>query len=81
MGSQLASGGTAETAPATATERMRRHRQRRREGLRCVTVELRETEIQALITRGLLAPETRNDTNAIIEALYAFLDRTLVSPL
>jgi len=27
---------------------------------------------------GLLGPEMRNDANAIIEALYAHFDRTLV---
>jgi hypothetical protein len=44
-------------APATrsaAAERMRRHRERRRDGLRCVTIELRETEIDALTRRGFL---------------------------
>jgi hypothetical protein len=67
-------------APATrsaAAERMRRHRERRREGLRCLTIELRETEIDALVHRGLLKPVTRNDPSAVSEALYAFLDRTL----
>jgi hypothetical protein len=67
-------------APATssaAAERMRRHRERRRDGLRCLTIELRETEINALICKELLKPETRNDHSAIIDALYAFLDRTL----
>ena len=62
---------------SSAAARMRRHRQRRRDGLRCVMVELRETEIDLLIRRGLLKSETRNDANAIIEALYAFLDRSL----
>jgi hypothetical protein len=45
------------TEPATLTgaaERMRRHRQRRRDGLRCLIIELRETEIDALIRNGLL---------------------------
>ena len=37
-----------------AAERMRRHRQRRRDGLRCLNVELRETEIDTLIGRRLL---------------------------
>ena len=60
-----------------AAERMRRHRQRQRNGLRCVTVELRATEIETLIRRGLLKWETRNDRNAIINALYAFFDHTL----
>jgi hypothetical protein len=60
-----------------AAERMRRHRQRRRDGLRCLMIELRETEIDALICKGLLKAETRNDTSAIIDGLYAYLDQTL----
>ena len=59
---------------------MRRHRQRRRDGFRCLIIELRETEIDALIHKGLLKSETRNDLNAIIEALYAHLDNTLDQP-
>src|SRR5215813_9433922 len=39
-----------------AAERMRRHRQRRRDGPRCLVIELRETEIDALIRKGLLKP-------------------------
>jgi hypothetical protein len=66
--------------PATrsaAAERSRAHRQRRREGLRCVTIEIRDSEIDALVRKQLLKPVMRNDTTAIIDALYAFLDRTL----
>jgi hypothetical protein len=63
--------------PSAAAERMRRHRQRRRDGLRCLTIELRETEIDALIAKGLLKRETRNDPNAVSEALYDFLDHAL----
>jgi hypothetical protein len=62
-----------------AAERMRRHRQRRRDGLRCLVIELRETEIDALTSKGLLKPEMRNDTVAISDALYAHLDRTIAS--
>jgi hypothetical protein len=40
-------------------------------------IELRETEVDALIRRGLLNNDTRNDPGAIIDALYAFLDSTL----
>ena len=40
-------------------------------------IELRETEIDALVNMGLLKQETRNSANAIIDAFYAFLDRTL----
>jgi hypothetical protein len=50
------------------------------DGLRCFMIELRETEIDVLIRKGLLKPETRNDTIAIIDALYAHLDHTLGSP-
>lgn len=60
---------------------MRLHRQRRREGLRCLMVELRETEIDALIRKGFLKQETRNDEHAVREALYAHLDRTLGATL
>jgi hypothetical protein len=60
-----------------AAERMRRHRQRRKTGLHCLTIELRATEIDALIRRGLLQSVARNDQGAIIGALYAHLDRTL----
>ena len=63
-----------------AAERMRRHRRRQREGLRHVGIELRETEIDALIRSRLLAPELRGDRKAILKALYAFLDRTLGGP-
>jgi hypothetical protein len=56
---------------------MRRHRERRRDGLRCLSIELRETEIDALISKGLLPAETRNSPKAIREALYAHLDSTL----
>ena len=62
---------------SSAAERMRRHRERRRDGLRCLSIELRATEIDELITRGFLAPDVRNEQAAVREALYAFLDRTL----
>ena len=65
------------TTRSAAAERMRRYRERRREGLRCLTVKVREGEIDALISRGLLRAEMRHDINAITEALYAHLDRTL----
>jgi hypothetical protein len=63
--------------PSPAAERMRRHRQRRRDGLRCLVIELRETEIDAFIRMGLLKAETRDDLLAVCEALYAHLDHTL----
>jgi len=62
-----------------APERMRVHRERWRHGLRCLTIELRETEIDALIRMGLLRAETRNNLPAVREALYNHFDRTLGS--
>ena len=68
---------TTEPVRSAAAERMRLHRERRRNGMRCLTIELRETEIDALMREGLLKLETRNDPSAVREALYAFLDDTL----
>ena len=67
-------------APATrsaAAERMRAHRQRRRDGLRCLMIELREQEIDALARNGFLKVDKRNDPYLIEMALYEFLERTL----
>ena len=61
----------------STAERMRRYRQRRRDGFCCLWVELHVTEIDALTRVGHLKPETRNDPNEVREALYAFLDQTL----
>ena len=71
---------TEPTTSTAAAERMRRHRQRRRDGLRCLIIELRETEIDDLIHKGLLKSETRNDPSAVIDALYAHLDHTMDQP-
>jgi hypothetical protein len=60
-----------------AAERMRNHRERRKAGMRCFTIELRETEIDALIRKGFLTADTRNDTSEIIDAIYAYFDREL----
>jgi hypothetical protein len=68
---------TKPAARSPAAERMRLHRERRREGLRCLMIELRETEIDTLVRMGLLKIEMRNDATAITEALYAHFDRTL----
>jgi len=45
-------------------------------GIRCVVVELRETEIDALTKKGLLKTDARNDPYAIRQALHAYLDHT-----
>ena len=60
-----------------AAERMRAHRDRRRAGLRCVVVQLRETEIDVLIRKGLLKADARKDLYAVRNALHGHFDRTL----
>jgi hypothetical protein len=73
---------TAPAAPpgcSTAAARMRLHRERRRHGLRCLMIELRETEIDVLVAKGLLNSETRHDPRVVRQALYAHLDQTLGS--
>jgi hypothetical protein len=66
---------TLSTTPGA--ERMRRHRQRRRDGMRCLQLEIRDTELDELIRRKMLKEETRNDKQSIIDALYEFLEDTL----
>jgi hypothetical protein len=66
-------------SPSAAARRMRQHRERRRKALRCMTIELRETEVSALIRKGFLGNDARNDLKAVRNAFYGFLDRTLDS--
>ena len=68
---------TTEPARSAAAERMRLHRERRRMGLRCLTIQVFETEIDRLIRNGFLNWEMRNDQIAIRDALHNFLDEAL----
>jgi hypothetical protein len=65
------------SSPSRVAERMRRHRERRRDGLRCLIIELRETEVDALIQKRFLKSDARNDNNAVRDGLYAHLEQTL----
>jgi hypothetical protein len=68
---------TEAAARSTSAIRMARHRDRRRKGLRCVTIELRESEVEVLVRRGWLSPDDRANTAAVKKGLYAFLDNFL----
>jgi hypothetical protein len=57
--------------------RMRNYRRRKRHGLRCLALEIRETEVDALIGKGLLVAEERQNNCAVVRALYRFLDAML----
>jgi hypothetical protein len=73
---------TIDAVPCSpAAERMRRSRKRRRDGLRCVTIELRETEVGVLSQKGFLKEDARNDLHAVREALHRFFDSTLNPPV
>jgi hypothetical protein len=69
---------TTATGRSAAAERMRHYRERRRQGLRCLMIELPEAEIDGLIREGLLPTKLRNEPFAVSWALYDHLDRTLV---
>jgi hypothetical protein len=59
-------------APAgsrSSAARTRRHRERRRQGTRCITVHVNEDELSALIVRNYLAEEARGDALAIKKAI------------
>ena len=66
----------AETRITAGAVRMRASRQRRRAGLRCVTLDLRATEIDRLIEFGHLEEAARDDKNQVLLALYRFLDKS-----
>jgi hypothetical protein len=78
---EMTSGLVEPPVARSAAERMRVSRERRRLGLRCLTVQLRETEIDVLIQKRLLEAVARNDTRAVRKALHAYLDRTLSKAL
>jgi hypothetical protein len=59
--------------PRTSAARTRRHRQRRRQGTRCVTVALNQSERDALVVRGYLSEEERDDGAALKKAIEAVL--------
>lgn len=56
------------------------HRKRKQRELKCVTLEIRSTEVAELIRRGLLNDAAHADRNALRDALYAHLDKTLIRP-
>jgi hypothetical protein len=60
-----------------AAERMRRYRERRHNGRRCVTLEILQSEIDALVQKGLLGHEMRNDPIEIAGALYELFEEIL----
>ena len=52
---------------------MTRHRERRRQGTRCVTVDVSQSERDALVVRGYLSEEERDNGTAIKKAIETVL--------
>jgi hypothetical protein len=71
-------GGLRTPARLLAADRQRLARHRRACKLVCVTVELRQGEIQALICQGRLKPSECADRGALRRALHSFFDAYLV---
>ena len=57
--------------------RMRRYRLRKRKQFRHVSLEIKESEINAFISEGLLKAEERGSDAAVRCAIYRHLSRTL----
>ena len=70
MNVQAAGAHTRSPSPA---ERMRLHRKRRRRGMRHVGILLHVTEIEALIRKGYLDQEFRDERSALEFAIDAFV--------
>jgi hypothetical protein len=68
---------TTPSGAPSSTERSRRHRQRRRQGTRCVTVDVSQSERDALVVRGYLSEEERDNGAAIKMAIEGVLSDLL----
>jgi hypothetical protein len=56
---------------SSGAPRVRRRRERRRQGLRLLTVPAAEPAIDAAVERGLLKPEDRVEPWTVVQACYA----------
>jgi hypothetical protein len=57
----------------SSASRMKHHRERRRQGTRCVTVDVSQSERDALVVRGYLSEEERDNGAAIKKAIEGVL--------
>ena len=61
------------TASRSSASRMKHHRERRRQGTPCVIVELSQSERDALVVRGYLSEEDRDNGAAIKKAIESVI--------
>jgi hypothetical protein len=64
---------TAEPAPSPGALRMQRCRERRRNGIRIVPIEVKDSGIEILARKGYLRPEERDNPEAIKRSLGKIL--------
>jgi hypothetical protein len=64
---------TTSSQTRSSAERTRRHRKRKRQGTRCITVDVSESEIAAMVARGYLQGEERDDAAQIKKAIEEVL--------
>ena len=60
---------------SSSAERMRRYRERKRAGIEMASrpIQLFTDELNEMVERGALTPETRNDKTKVAEAIEAIL--------
>jgi hypothetical protein len=62
-----------QTKSCSSTQRTRRHRQRRRRETRCITVDVNQGEVDALVLRGYFSEDQRGDVDSIKKAIEVVL--------
>ena len=65
---------------SSGAQRMRRYRERRQRGLSCIKVQLRRSEVDALIACKLLEPTEREDRRALAPEVHRYLDANHRTP-
>ena len=66
-------------SPSPSAKRMRLYRRRRQRGLRPFQIQLGRMDIEALIAKGYLDSNDREDSFAIAQAADAFITDALVT--
>jgi hypothetical protein len=67
----------AKKKPASAAQRMRDFRWRRRDGWRCVRLTIHDGNVKALVEKGYLEPQSCEAWNAVEIAIDNFINREL----
>jgi hypothetical protein len=63
--------------PQSPAERMRHYRKRKRRGQRIIRLQIGPNEIEALVSRGFLGANDREDISAIEFGMSALVDQAL----